>query len=108
MTLGLHESSHRHRPRWFWKAVRWGAVLGVIVAASVAADRGYSGQEGEEVVGLEEEIDIHAENDNRPQAEERRLDEQPEDRLDASGEMREALPPSRCACGPKSMRNKAE
>lgn len=104
MTLELHRSIHRRRRQRIGQAIRWTLVLGVIVVASIATDRGYSGQEEKEVVGLEEEINIHAENDNSPQAEERSLDEQPEHRLDTSGEKREALPPSRCACGPKSVR----
>ena len=104
--LGLDESTYRHRPRWLWQAVRMSVVLGVIVAGGVAADPSYSDQKGKEVAGGEQEINASAENNDIFQAKNRHLDGHPKHRLDATGENREVLPPSRCACGPKSMRQK--
>ena len=86
----------RPRLRRIWRVVRVSLVLGVIIAASAAADRGYAGQEENEAATT--------------RADAKNTDTQilQEQHLGASGENQDALPPSRCACGPKGAKGRAE
>jgi hypothetical protein len=96
MMYCLQWNIRRPRLRRIWRVVRISLVLGVIVAAGAAAERGDAGQEENEATTTRAED----ENTDTQISQERRLD--------VSDENQDAVPARRCACGPKGAKGRAE
>ena len=108
MTLCDHQSARRRSALGIWVSIRWSLVLGIVLAAGIAANQGHSGQDEEAAVILEEEVNATAENAGRPEFAEPRPDGEAAERDSETPEIRVDLTSRRCSCGPKSVRGKVK